>query len=142
MTPALAATLNSLSITPVLRQRTGKVACGKYALIKKITMAAAFPYTHYACPCSDLTSAAPSSISSKRASTSQAPNADADEDRTFNPHDPRANYCLYPLDSLLFCDECEAIRCPKCWTEESINWYCPACLFEVPSSAVKSDGNR
>jgi dynactin-4 len=23
-----------------------------------------------------------------------------------------------------------------------IYWYCPNCLFEVPSSGVKSDGNR
>lgn len=104
-------------------------------------MAAAFPYTHYACPCSDLTSAAPSSSIAKRSSTSQ-PASDNIEDRTFNPHDPRANYALYPLDHLLFCDECDSIRCPKCWTEETIVWYCPTCLFEVPSSAVKSDGNR
>ncbi|KAK4548583.1 hypothetical protein LTR36_009493 [Oleoguttula mirabilis] len=104
-------------------------------------MAAAFPYTHYACPCSDLTSTAPSSIS-KRISNNQPANADLTDDRTFNPHDPRANCALYPLDHLLFCDECDAIRCPKCWTEEIINWYCPTCLFEVPSSAVKSDGNR
>ncbi|KAK5122326.1 hypothetical protein LTR85_004237 [Meristemomyces frigidus] len=104
-------------------------------------MAAAFPYTHYACPCSDLTSNPPASLS-KRTSTSQAANIDTTEDRTFNPHDRRANYALYPLDHLLFCDECDSIRCPKCWTEEIINWYCPTCLFEVPSSAVKSDGNR
>jgi dynactin-4 len=43
---------------------------------------------------------------------------------------------------LLFCDECNHTRCPKCWTEEMIYWYCPNCLFEVPSSGVKSDRNR
>ncbi|KAF2773161.1 hypothetical protein EJ03DRAFT_380363 [Teratosphaeria nubilosa] len=102
-------------------------------------MAAAFPYTHYACPCSDRTSGAPTSIANKRLSRPVV-NTDQ-EDRPLNPHDPQANYSLYPLDHLLFCDECDAIRCPGCWTEEVINWYCPACLFEVPSSAVKSDGN-
>ena len=106
-------------------------------------MAAAFPYTHYACPCCDTTSTAlSSSSSSKRTSRNQSAIADATEDRSFNPHDSRANYCLYPLDHLLFCDECNAIRCARCSTEEIITWYCPTCLFDVPSSAVKSDGNR
>ena len=105
-------------------------------------MAAAFPYTHYACPCSDLTSTAPSPLSTKRLSRNQSAIADTSEDRSFNPHDSRANYCLYPLDHLLFCDECNAIRCARCSTEEVITWYCPTCLFDVPSSAVKSDGNR
>ncbi|KAH9845078.1 Dynactin p62-domain-containing protein [Teratosphaeria destructans] len=103
-------------------------------------MAAAFPYTHYACPCSDRTSGAPTSIANKR--LSRPVGNTKQEDRPLNPHDPQAHYSLYPLDHLLFCDECDAIRCPGCWTEEVINWYCPACLFEVPSSAVKSDGNR
>jgi len=69
---------------------------------------------------------------------------DKDEgpDVTFNPHDPRASFSLFPYDRLLFCDECQQIRCPRCWTEEIVNWYCPTCLFEVPSSIVKSDGNR
>ncbi|KAI7682297.1 hypothetical protein KC353_g21706, partial [Hortaea werneckii] len=53
-----------------------------------------------------------------------------------------ANYALYPLDQLLYCDECDGIRCPKCVSEEVVNWYCPSCLFEVPSSAVRGDGNR
>jgi dynactin 4 len=105
-------------------------------------MAAFFPYTHYACPCADLTTAAPTSLAAKRASAVLSAVQNEDEEGTFNPHDCRANLSLYPLDSLLFCDECDAIRCPRCVTEEVITWYCPACLFEVPSSAVKSDGNR
>ncbi|KAK4896198.1 hypothetical protein LTR27_005719 [Elasticomyces elasticus] len=102
-------------------------------------MATTFPYTHYACSCSDLTTSAPPSISAKRASLAPV---DTPEDSTFNPHDPRANYALSPLDRLLFCDECEEIRCQRCYGEEIIHWYCPTCLFEVPSSAVRSDGNR
>jgi len=103
-------------------------------------MAAPFPYTHYACPCSDLTSIVPSSTSKRNSSIQSTVNTV--EDRTFNPHDPRANYSLYPLDHLFYCDECHGIRCPKCCNEEIISWYCPSCLFEVPSSAVKGDGNR
>lgn len=108
-------------------------------------MAATFPYTHYACPCSDLTTSTPSSTAPKRLSTptaSNAANEEVAEQGSFNPHSPRANYALYPLEHLLYCDECDAIRCPRCWAEEIINWYCPSCLFEVPSSAVRGDGNR
>ncbi|KAH7070624.1 dynactin subunit 4 [Paraphoma chrysanthemicola] len=99
-------------------------------------MAQSFPYTYYACDCYDNTTAA----SAKRASQILA-DAD-DEDGTFDPRSPRANYALYPLEHLLYCDDCQQIRCPRCVIEETLNWYCPSCLFEVPSSVVKSDGNR
>ncbi|OTA36171.1 hypothetical protein BTJ68_03399 [Hortaea werneckii EXF-2000] len=103
-------------------------------------MASSFPYTHYACPCTSLT-ASPPSLSTLNPAVH--PTDDAEEDgRTFNPHSARANYALYPLDQLLYCDECDGIRCPKCVSEEVVNWYCPSCLFEVPSSAVRGDGNR
>ncbi|KAI7088837.1 hypothetical protein KC356_g2971 [Hortaea werneckii] len=103
-------------------------------------MASSFPYTHYACPCTSLT-ASPPSLSTLNPAVH--PTDDAEEDgRSFNPHSARANYALYPLDQLLYCDECDGIRCPKCVSEEVVNWYCPSCLFEVPSSAVRGDGNR
>ncbi|KAI6794658.1 hypothetical protein KC332_g4329 [Hortaea werneckii] len=103
-------------------------------------MASSFPYTHYACPCTSLT-ASPPSLSTLNQAVD--PTDDAEEDgRTFNPHSARANYALHPLDQLLYCDECDGIRCPKCVSEEVVNWYCPSCLFEVPSSAVRGDGNR
>lgn len=87
-------------------------------------MAQTFPYTYYACNCFD-------------------GNAGADEEeRTFDPRSPRANYALFPLEHLLYCEDCLQIRCPRCIIEETLNWYCPSCLFEVPSSVVKSDGNR
>lgn len=98
----------------------------------------AFPYTRYACPCSETASTAPTSILGKRLSQDEADG----EEGTFNPHDPRANFSLYPLDHLLFCDECNQMRCEKCWLEEMMYWSCPNCLFEVPSSGVKGDGNR
>nr|POE88405.1 isoform 2 of dynactin subunit 4 [Quercus suber] len=91
-------------------------------------MAAPFPYTHYACPCSSNT---PDSNAS-----------DAVESAPFNPHSRSAQYSLFPLDHLLYCDECETPRCPRCVTEDVLSWYCPNCLFEVPSSSVRSEGNR
>jgi dynactin-4 len=96
-------------------------------------MAAPFPYAHYACPCSTSNGLA----SSKRASQLEP----QDED-TFNPHDARAAYALYPLDNLLFCDECSQIRCQKCVNDEIITWFCPSCLFDVPSGQVRGENNR
>lgn len=99
-------------------------------------MAQSFPYTYYACDCYDNNT----STSAKRASQILA--EAEEEDRTFDPRRPRSNYALYPLEHLLYCDDCQQIRCPRCVIEETLNWYCPSCLFEVPSSVVKSDGNR
>lgn len=98
-------------------------------------MAQLFPYTYYACDCYDNKTS-----TAKRASQILA--AADEEDGTFDPRNPRSNYALYPLEHLLYCDECQQIRCPRCVIDETLNWYCPNCLFEVPSSVVKSDGNR
>ena len=71
--------------------------------------------------------------------------ADEDEDedeRTFDPRHPRSNYSLFPPEHLLYCEECHDIKCPRCITEEIVCWYCPSCLFETPSSMVRSEVNR
>ncbi|KAK6419318.1 hypothetical protein LTR95_017079, partial [Oleoguttula sp. CCFEE 5521] len=100
----------------------------------------ALPSAHYACPCSSSPSA---TTSARRASHIPVPLKDDDpEQATFDPYSPRSAYNLYPLTHLLFCDECSQIRCPKCTIEEVITWYCPSCLFEVPSGSVRGDGNR
>ncbi len=65
-----------------------------------------------------------------------------DDDRTFDPRAPRSNYSLYPLEHLLYCEDCHQIRCPRCVNEEIVTYYFPTCLFEVPSSNLKSEGNR
>ncbi|EPS41882.1 hypothetical protein H072_4160 [Dactylellina haptotyla CBS 200.50] len=67
---------------------------------------------------------------------------DEDEENNFDPHDQRAAFSLFPIENLLYCEDCHQIRCPRCVTDEIVCWYCPSCLFEVPSSTVKSDGNR
>jgi hypothetical protein len=68
--------------------------------------------------------------------------AEADEQAMFDPRSPRANYSLYPLDHLLFCEDCHEIRCPRCVLEEIVCWFCPSCLLEVPSTLVRAEGNR
>ncbi|KAF3918502.1 hypothetical protein ABW21_db0205681 [Orbilia brochopaga] len=67
---------------------------------------------------------------------------DEDGENNFDPRDPRAAFSLFPIENLLYCEDCHQIRCPRCVQDEIVCWYCPSCLFEVPSSTVKSDGNR
>ncbi|RAL60051.1 hypothetical protein DID88_000677 [Monilinia fructigena] len=92
------------------------------------------PYTYFQCPCSD------TSIPSNSSTPPDSPTHE--EERTFDPRAPRANYSLYPLEHLLYCEDCHQIRCSRCVLDEIVTWYCPSCLFEVPSSTVKSEGNR
>jgi dynactin-4 len=49
---------------------------------------------------------------------------------------------LFPLDTLYFCEECDAIRCNTCVATEVASYYCPSCLFDVPSANVRADKNR
>lgn len=104
-------------------------------------MATMTPYTYIQCPCSD-----PANLSrhSHGHSDPNSPSvADSDDyERAFDPRAPRANYSLYPLDYLLYCEDCHQIRCPRCIAEEIVTYYCPNCLFEVPGSNIRSDGNR
>lgn len=74
--------------------------------------------------------------------TDARPDEHDEYDRTFDPRSPRANYSLYPLEYLLYCEDCHQIRCPRCVAEEIVTYYCPSCLFEVPTSNLKSEGNR
>lgn len=99
-------------------------------------MARSTPYTYIQCPCSD-----PSAVDRSDASSPAGQTPDEDE-RTFDPRAPRSNFSLYPLEYLLYCEDCQQIRCPRCVTEEIVTYYCPNCLFEVPSSNLRSEGNR
>lgn len=102
------------------------------------SMASFTPYTYFQCPCTN------TSTSAGRLGGSEAAEEGGsdDDERAFNPRAPRANYSLYPLEQLLYCEDCHQIRCPRCVLDEIVTWYCPYCLFEVPSSTVKSEGNR
>ncbi|KAL7271971.1 hypothetical protein RUND412_005247 [Rhizina undulata] len=87
-----------------------------------------FPTIHISCPCSD--------------STAQRSKSDDEEGKTFDPRAARSTFSLFPLEHLLYCEDCNHIRCPRCVQEEIVCFYCPNCLFEVPSSTVKTEGNR
>ncbi|KAK5659762.1 hypothetical protein OQA88_973 [Cercophora sp. LCS_1] len=101
-------------------------------------MAPLTPYTYIQCPCSDS-----SALLSRPADASSPSSSRHEEDEhTFDPRAPRSNFSLYPLEYLLYCEDCHQIRCPRCVAEEIVTYYCPNCLFEVPSSNLKSEGNR
>ena len=106
-------------------------------------MAQSFPYTYISCPCSDESS---QSLTSQRASRDLSQEGDLaaeeEEEKPFNPHHPRSNYSLFPPEYLFYCEECHDLKCPRCSTEEIVCWYCPSCLFETPSSMLRSEGNR
>ena len=99
-------------------------------------MAFQFPYIHIRCPCTDLST--PSIGEYKSSEAGQ----DDEEQETFDPKSRRANFSLYPMEHLLYCDDCNQIRCPRCTIEDVLCFYCPSCLFEVPSGVIQSDGSR
>ncbi|KAG9315839.1 dynactin p62 family-domain-containing protein [Chiua virens] len=49
---------------------------------------------------------------------------------------------FHPLHNLYFCEECDAVRCNRCVSIEVSGYYCPNCLFEVPSASVRAEKNR
>ncbi|KAF9562592.1 dynactin p62 [Agrocybe pediades] len=55
---------------------------------------------------------------------------------------PSSSYSFHPLHDLFFCEECDAIRCNRCVSVEVSSYYCPNCLFEVPSASVRAEKNR
>ncbi|KAJ5648396.1 hypothetical protein N7490_004768 [Penicillium lividum] len=125
-------------------------------------MSRPFPYSYVSCPCADTSTPDPARKrrprESPRKQTSERTEAtgedgttkqeddqeeqDEDEEQTFDPRSLRSNFSLHPPEQLLYCEDCHQIKCPRCITEEIVSWYCPNCLFETPSSMVKSDGNR
>ena len=58
------------------------------------------------------------------------------------PNTPSSSYCFHPLHELFFCEECDAVRCNRCVSVEVSGYYCPNCLFEVPSASVRAEKNR
>ncbi|KAJ7069535.1 dynactin p62 family-domain-containing protein [Mycena amicta] len=58
------------------------------------------------------------------------------------PHLPSSSHSFHPLHTLFFCEECDAIRCNRCVSIEVSGYYCPNCLFEVPSASVRAEKNR
>lgn len=93
-----------------------------------------FPYTYISCPCTD--------VSVPVNNGSEIETNVEEQERTFDSRSPRTSFSLYPLDHLMYCEDCQQIRCSRCTMEEIVCWYCPGCLFEIPTSQIKSEGNR
>ena len=94
-----------------------------------------YPYSFISCPCTDISPA------DENAGRKEDTEAD-EEEHTFDPRSARATYSLYPIEHLLYCEDCQQLRCPRCTVEEIVCWFCPSCLFEMPASVVKSEGGR
>ena len=64
------------------------------------------------------------------------------------PHPPlppsytSSTFALSSLPCLYFCEECDALRCDQCVVAEVASYFCPNCLFDVPSANVRGDKNR
>ncbi|OCH90934.1 dynactin p62 [Obba rivulosa] len=58
------------------------------------------------------------------------------------PHLASSSYSFHPLHNLYFCEECDAVRCNRCVLMEVSGYFCPNCLFEVPSASVRAEKNR
>lgn len=58
------------------------------------------------------------------------------------PSYPSSSTNYDPLPNLYFCEECDAIRCNLCAGVEIASYFCPNCLFDVPSANVRADRNR
>ncbi|CAG8511656.1 12928_t:CDS:2 [Acaulospora morrowiae] len=84
-------------------------------------------YVHYHCSCPDV-------CKSNESSEKSIPD--------FDVNSPRVQFSTFPISKLYFCDDCHQIRCPRCVQEEIVCFYCPNCLFEVPTASVKSERNR
>ncbi|KAF3233078.1 hypothetical protein TWF192_002538 [Orbilia oligospora] len=55
---------------------------------------------------------------------------DEDDDNNFDPRDPRSAFSLFPIENLLYCEDCHQIRCPRCVQDEIV--LCTALLAVVP----------
>ncbi len=53
-----------------------------------------------------------------------------------------STFAFQPLHALYFCEECDRVRCNRCVAVEVSGYYCPNCLFEVPSASVRAEKNR
>jgi len=146
--------ISSPTASKIPRRRKGYTTVIDYLSSQSPDMSRPFPYTYISCPCADTPVPDPARKRRSRESplkaNSDAPGTDEkgtitedeEEEQTFDPRSPRSNFSLYPPEQLLYCEDCHQIKCPRCITEEIVCWYCPNCLFETPSSMVRSEGNR
>ncbi|KAF9419122.1 hypothetical protein BGZ94_009516, partial [Podila epigama] len=81
----------------------------------------------------------PSSSGQPQQPKSKALATQAEIHASGNNSDPHGSQSLARL---YFCDSCDEIRCPKCVQDEIVCYYCPNCLFDVPTASVKSEKHK
>ena len=108
-----------------------EVQCSDYTIHSTMMN---FPYTYISCPCND--------VSATISAGAKAQGDEEEQEMTFDPRSGRSNFSLFPIEHLLYCEDCQQIRCPRCTAEEIVCWFCPSCLFEMPLSVLKSEGPR
>lgn len=86
----------------------------------------------YHCPCTSVPSTSAVVVTSVAGTPLVAP----------PPQHPSHQFGFHKLPNLYFCEECDAIRCNRCVSIEVSGYYCPNCLFEVPSASVRAEKNR
>ena len=104
-------------------------------------MARSIGYIRYSCPCTNTSIHSAFETDASREPKNEH-EGNEEEESTFDPSNLRSNHALYPLDNLLFCNECHEIRCPRCYYEEVLYYYCPQCLMETASTTVRTETNR
>ncbi|KAJ3413066.1 hypothetical protein HDV05_008587 [Chytridiales sp. JEL 0842] len=60
---------------------------------------------------------------------------------TTPPPQPADYLTSFPLQKMYYCTHCLELRCSICLQEEIASYYCPNCLFEVPTASVKAEKN-
>ncbi|KAK9694202.1 hypothetical protein K7432_013528 [Basidiobolus ranarum] len=118
----------------------------------------AHPFIHYYCGCSDLykisSGQAAADISNSETTHSlhkdeieSGKESDSSEENEldtppFDLSEHDVHLVTQPLSKLYFCESCHQLRCPRCVQSEIVCYYCPNCLFEVPTASVKYEKNR
>ncbi|KAF9091831.1 hypothetical protein BGX29_010735 [Mortierella sp. GBA35] len=102
--------------------------------------------TKGASPSTDLVPAAAAALALSSSHHHQEQQDTPERSKTFaevyasgNNSDPHGSHSL---SRLYFCDSCDEIRCPKCTQDEIVCYYCPNCLFDVPTASVKSEKHK
>ena len=108
------------------------------------------PFVHYICPCTTVPvkPTGPETPSAAMLLTTPLPQSTptdlglpATPQFSDLPSDTTLAYSQ-PQSRLLFCEDCQRLKCDRCLFSEINCYYCPNCLFEVPTASVKNERNR
>ncbi|CAO3687201.1 unnamed protein product [Umbelopsis ramanniana] len=109
-------------------------------------MQPATPFVYYHCACPDFFQSSGRSVDAGGSRDAANDPSSASDRQPYVPFGTSiatdTDFSLFPLSRLYFCEDCHQIRCPSCVQDEVISYYCPNCLFEVPTASVKSEKNR